>query len=96
MNKKNLKVYTVRVSGCIGSKNRWYAARVGESFTCVLVCKETQVGMMPQFAVVDVTDEGVIPPSIVRTIRPEDCTVLKERTHLVTTTARNYVERFAA
>lgn len=74
---RTIKVYTVRVDPCLSKF--WYCSKVGETFPCILIVKETNGKILkPMFAVVEKIGDTYKPPGVVRTIRAEDCTVISE------------------
>lgn len=79
---RTIKIYTVRITPCVSTV--WYHSKVGEEYDCILVCKESKTHV-PAFAIVQKVGDRYMPPSIVRTIRPEDCTVIKEFNELYST-----------
>ena len=74
---RTIKVYTVKVEPCLSKY--WYCSKVGEEFDCILITKEaSDTRFRPMFAIVEKRGDRYISPVIVRTIRPEDCTIIKE------------------
>lgn len=74
---RTIKIYTVRIDPCVSTV--WYHSKVGEKFDCILVVKESTTPIpRPAFAIVQKVGDRYRPPSIIRTIRPEDCTVVNE------------------
>jgi hypothetical protein len=76
-----IKIYTVEITEC--RSVYWYSYKTGERFTCILVSKESAKGHHTvSFAVVEYVDGKFKPPTLIRTIRPEDCRIVSEETDL--------------
>jgi hypothetical protein len=78
--KKYLKVYTVEIDRIAAENKRWYYYHKGEVYNCILVVKQESdaIVLRANFLVIEKKDGEFACPTVVRTIRPMDCTVLAE------------------
>ena len=95
--KYRVKVYTVQISYCHISHNRWYHLKKGEFFNCVLVSKENESGVITaNFCQVSKNDDdGFMVPTTILTIRPDDCVVVSEEMVDVSSALWSFIYEFS-
>jgi hypothetical protein len=95
--KNRVKVYTVQVQYSNLATKRWYYKAKGEFFNCVLVSKRCESGIIiPVFCIVQRKEQGFAIPVCIRTIKTEDCLVIREEIiNQASDTLKSLIENYA-
>lgn len=77
-----LKIYKIRINHRVLSEN-WYHSHKTKEFNAVLITKEGVMCLNAAFLVVEELDGELMFPTFIRTVKPEDCTVVWEENVVV-------------